>query len=55
MTKNYFNQKNMKYFILKDNKWTIANKYIFENSKQINLFDFCEKKQKMIFVGIGLY
>jgi len=45
----------MKYFILKNNNWEIAKIYNLTNAKQINLYEFCEKTQKMIHCGIGLY
>ena len=45
----------MKYFTLQNNKWEIANVYNLEESRQVNLYDFCGKTQKMVFVGIGLY
>ena len=45
----------MKYFTLQNNKWEVANVYNLEKSRQVNLYDFCEKTQKMVFVGIGLY
>ena len=45
----------MKYFTLKKNTWQVANIYNLEKSKQINLYNFCEKNQKMILIGVGLY
>ena len=47
--------KIMKYFILKNNNWEIAKIYNLTNTKQINLYEFCQKTQKMIHCGIGLY
>ena len=47
--------KTMKYFILKNNNWEIAKIYNLTNTKQTNLYKFCEKTQKMIHCGIGLY
>lgn len=45
----------MKYFILKNNNWEIAKIYNLTNTKQINLYEFCEKTQTMKHCGIGLY
>ena len=44
----------MKYFTIQNNKWEIANIYNLTNSRQIKLYDFCNKTQEMVFVGIGL-